>query len=155
MINLVFLRKFDLVNPTMDDKNDFIISEIVNELECGDMGKFYTNEILYHHDSSTFIPEEVSKLKPLWVIAVGNSATIAQRLKHQRKILVNPIVKFEDLNNISEFDRTYTYGFFDKSHKEDYECFKTAYPNSSWYGNTNHIYLFTIKDIVKDIIEKE
>ena len=155
MNNLIFLRKFDLVDPTMDDKNDFIISEIVNELECGDMGKFYTNDVLYHHNLNTFIPEEVSKYRPLWVIAEGNSASVAQRLKHQRKILINPTVKFDDLNNISEFDRNYTYGFFDKSHEKDYERFQSVYPNSIWYGNTNEIYLFTIKDIVKEIIEKE
>ena len=80
---------------------------------------------------------------------------MAQRLRNQRKILINPIVKFEDLNNISEFDRIYTYGFFDKSHKEDYEHFQAVYPNSDWYGNTDDIYLFTIKDIIKEIIGKE
>lgn len=155
MNNLVFLRKFDLVNPTMDDKNDFMISEIVDELECGDIGKFYTNDVLYHHNLNIFIPEEVSKYRPLWVIAEGNSASVAQRLKRQRKVLINPAVKFDDLNNISEFDRTYTYGFFDKNHEKDYERFQSVYPNSAWYGNTTDIYLFTIKDIVKDIIEKE
>ena len=155
MNNLIFLRKFDLINPTMDDKNDFMISEITDELECGDIGKIYTNDVLFEHDLDKFIPEEVAKHHPLWVIAVGNSATIAQRLKRQRKILVNPKVEFDDLNNISEFDRSYTYGFFDKNHEEDYKHFQSVYPNSAWYCTSNSIYLFTIKDIVRDIITEE
>ena len=152
MNNLIFLRKFDLINPTMDDKNDFMIAEINDELECGDIGKIYTNDVLFEHDLAKFIPEEVAKHHPLWVIAVGNTATFAQRLKRQRKILINPNVEFNDLNNISEFDRCYTFGFFDKNHEEDYNRFQSVYPNSARYCTSNCIYLFTIKDIIKGII---
>lgn len=155
MNNLIFLKKFDLVNTTIDEQDDFIISEIVNELECGDFGKLYTNDVLSKRNLNTFILEEVAKYYPLWVIAEGNSASVAQHLRNQRKILINPTVKSENLNNISEFDRTYTYGFFDRTHEKDYENFQSVYPRSAWYGNTNDLYLFTIKDIIKDIIEKE
>ena len=155
MNNLIFLHKYDLINPTMDDKNGFMMTEIANELECQDLGKIYNNDVLFDHDLAKFIPEEVAKHCPLWVIAVANSATVSQHLKYQRKILINPIVEFDDLNNISEFDRSYTYGFFDKSHEEDYERFQSVYPNSVWYCTFNSIYLFTIKDIVKDIIEEK
>lgn len=137
----------------MDDKNDFMIAEINDELECGDIGQIYNNDVLFEHDLVKFIPEEVAKYHPLWVIAVGNSATVAQQLKRQRKILVNPKIDFNDLNNISEFNRCYTYGFFDKNHEEDYNRFQSVYPNSAWYGTSNSIYLFTIKDIVKEIIK--
>ena len=154
MNNLIFLRKFDLINASMDDKNGFMMAEIASEVECGNLGTIYTNEVLYDHDLAKFIPEEVAKLRPTWVIAVGNSATVAQRLKRQRKILINPVVEFDDLNNISEFDRSYTYGFFDRTHEKDYERFQTVYPNSAWYGTSESIYLFTIKDIVRNIINE-
>lgn len=152
-MNLIFLCKFDLIHPTMDDKNSFMMAQIANELDCRDLGKIYTNEDLYDHDLAKFIPEEVEKHRPLWVIAVGNSASIAQKLKFRRKILINPVVGIEDLNNISEFDRTYTYGFFDKAHEKDYNRFQTVYPNVFWYMNTNTIFLFTIKDIIREIIK--
>ena len=153
MNNLIFLRKFDLINATMDDKTDFMIAEINDELECGEIGKIYTNDVLFEHELAKFIPEEVAKHLPLWVIAVGNSATVAQRLKRQRKILINPKVEFNDLNNISEFDRCYTYGFFDKNHEEDYTRFQSVYPNSAWYCTSNSIYLYTIKNLVIEIIK--
>ena len=64
----------------------------------------------------------------------------------QRKVI-------NDLNNVSEFDRHYTYGFFDKDHEKDYELFQKVYPNSAWYGDTKSLRLCDIEAVVKGILE--
>lgn len=63
MNTLVFLRPFTIKNPTLDQQNDFMIREILNELECDIKGKFYTNDDLYNKDLMAFIREEVAKFK--------------------------------------------------------------------------------------------
>lgn len=69
------------------------------------------------------------------------------------KILVNPTVTYNDLNNVSEFDRQYTFGFFDKDFEKDYELFQKVYPNAAWYGDTKELRLFMIEAVVKGILE--
>ncbi|MFR5757810.1 MAG: hypothetical protein ACLUE2_05095 [Bacteroides cellulosilyticus] len=54
---------------------------------------------------------------------------------------------------MSEFDRHYTYGFFDKDHEKDYELFQKVYPNSAWYGDTKSLRLCDIEAVVKGILE--
>ena len=151
---LIFLRKFNIKNPTLDEQNAFMMTEIMDEVECKDLGTFITNEVLYDKDLITFIPETVKSENPEWVIAVEDSATIVLRLKRQKKILINPKVSFDDLNNVPEFARQYTYGFFDQNHEEDYNRFQSVYPNSAWYLNLKNMSLFDIKDIAKGIIEE-
>ena len=152
---LIFLRKFNIKNPTLDEQNAFMMTEIMDEVECQDLGIFFTNEILYDKDLKTFIPEKVKSEDPEWIIAVDDSATVALKLKRQKKILINPKVSFDDLNNVPEFARQYTYGFFDKKHEEDYKRFQSVYPNSAWYINLKDMSLFDIKDIAKGIIEED
>ena len=152
---LIFLRKFNIKNPTLDEQNAFMMTEIMDEVECKDLGTFITNEVLYDKDLITFIPETVKSENPEWVIAVEDSATIVLRLKRQKKILINPKVSFDDLNNVPEFARQYTYGFFDQRHEEDYNRFQSVYPNSVWYLNLKDMSLFDIKDIAKSIIKED
>ena len=152
---LIFLRQFNIKNPTLDEQNAFMMTEIMDEVECKDLGKFITNEVLYDKDLETFIPEKVKSENPVWIIAVDDSATVALKLKRQKKILINPKVTFDDLNNVPEFARQYTFGFFDQNHEEDYNRFQSVYPNSAWYVNLKDMSLCDIKDIAKGIIEED
>ena len=118
------------------------------------MSRLSPNEILYDKNLDIYIPEIVNTEKPEWVIALDNSATVALKLKRQKKILINPKVTFDDLNNVPEFARQYTYGFFDQNHEEDYNRFQSVYPNSAWYFNLKDMSLFDIKDIAKGIMDE-
>ena len=152
---LIFLKKFNIKNPSLDEQNAFMMTEIMNEVECKDLGTFITNEVLYDKDLETFIPEKVKSEKPEWIVAVDGSASVALKLKWQKKILINPKVTFDDLNNVPEFARRHTFGFFDQNHEEDYNRFQSVYPNSAWYINLKDMSLFDIKDIAKGIIEED
>lgn len=105
---LVFLNPFSIKNPTLDEQNDFMMTEIVNEVECANLGKIYNNDMLHGRDFATFIPEQVRENKPQWVVAVGQCATIALGIRNQKKVLLNPKVSYDHLNNVSEFDREHT-----------------------------------------------
>ena len=149
---LVFLRPFTLKNPTLDQQNDFMIREIVNELECNIAGKFYTNDDLYGKDINIFIRAEIEKYKPEWVVAENESATVVLCLRNQKKILINPSVTYEDLNNVSEFSRENTWGFFDQDHEGDYERFTTVFPNVAFFPRQYDISLYTVKDFINLIL---
>lgn len=149
---LIFLKPFSIKNPTLDEQNHFIATEVVTEVECSGLGKMYNNYILHGKNLAVFIPQEVKKHKPQWVIAIGQCATVALNIRNQKKVLLNPRVSFEHLNNVSEFDREYTWGFFDDRHEQDYERFQSVFPYAAWYPMCDDLNLFTIKEIVEDII---
>ncbi len=149
---LVFLKPFSIKNPTLDEQNDFMMTEIVNEVECANLGKIYNNDMLHGRDLATFIPEQVRENKPQWVVAVGQCATVALGILNQKKVLLNPKVSYDHLNNVSEFDREHTYGFFDDRHEQDYERFQTVFPHAAWFPQDEDLTLFTIKEIVEEII---
>lgn len=149
---LVFLNPFSIKNPTLDEQNDFMMTEIVNEVECANLGKIYNNDMLHGRDFATFIPEQIRENKPQWVVAVGQCATIALGIRNQKKVLLNPKVSYDHLNNVSEFDREHTYGFFDDRHEQDYERFQTVFPHAAWFPQNDDLTLFTIKEIVEEII---
>lgn len=153
MKTLIFLKPFTLKNPTRDEQNDFMMREIFSEVECRDLGDFYTNEILHDKNLAEFIPAEVKRLRPEWVVAEGKCATAALSMRHQKKILINPKVTYEDLNNVSEQSRRNTYGFFDEHHEQDYERFQSAYLHAAWFTHDDDLTLFTIKEVVQSIIE--
>ena len=71
-----------------------------------------------------------------------------------KKLLVNPIVTFDDLNNVSEYARQHTYGFFGAlpQQQKSYELFQSVYPNAAWYVNAPNLSLIDIKDISVCII---
>ena len=149
---LVFLKPFSIKNPTLDEQNDFMMTEIVNEVECTNLGKIYNNDMLHGRDLATFIPEQVRENKPQWVVAVGQCATVALGILNQKKVLLNPKVSYDHLNNVTEFDREHTYGFFDDRHEQDYERFQTVFPHAAWFPQDEDLTLFTIKEIVEEII---
>lgn len=149
---LVFLKPFSIKNPTPDEQNDFMMTEIVNEVECANLGKIYNNDMLHGRDLATFIPEQVRENKPQWVVAVGQCATIALNIRNQKKVLLNPKVSYDHLNNVSEFDREQTFGFFDDRHEQDYERFQTVFPHAAWFPQDDDLTLFTIKEMVEEII---
>ena len=120
---LVFLKPFSIKNPTLDEQNNFMMTEIVNEVECANLGKIYNNDMLHGRDLATFIPEQIRENKPQWVVAVSQCATIALNIRNQKKVLLNPKVSYDHLNNVSEFDREHTYGFFDDRHEQDYATY--------------------------------
>lgn len=149
---LVFLKPFSIKNPTLDEQNDFMMTEIVNEVECANLGKIYNNDMLHGQDLATFIPEQVRENNPQWFFAVGQCATVALGIRNQKKVLLNPKVSYDHLNNVSEFDREHTFGFFDNRHEHDYERFQTVFPHAAWFPQADNLNLFSIKEIVEEII---
>lgn len=152
---LIFLRPFTIKNPTLDEQNAFMAREIVNEMECAEVGEVYSNEVLHGKDLAAFIRKTVKEKHPEWIVAEGASATAAFGIRNQKKILINPKVSYEDLNNVSEFDRQKTFAFFDGCHEQDYERFQSAYLNSALFPDDDNLTLFTIKEMVQSVIETE
>lgn len=152
---LIFLKPFTLKNPTSDQQNEFMLREDVNMVECADLGCVYNNDDLHGKDISEFITRKVEEHRPEWVVAEGECATVVLKMKRQKKILLNPKVSIEDLNNVAEHTRQNTYGFFDDCHEQDYERFQSVYPNAAWFPQDDNLMLFTIKEIVQEIIETE
>lgn len=149
---LIFLKPFSIKNPTLDEQNDFMTTEIVNEVECDNLGKIYNNDMLHGRNLAAFIPEQIKENNPQWLIAVGECATVALNTRNQKKVVLNPKVGFEHLNNVSVFDRENTYGFFDDRHEQDYERFQSVFPHVAWFPQDNNLNLFTIKEMVEEII---
>ena len=85
---LIFLKPFTIKNPTLDEQNEFILLEIVNEVECAQLGTIYNNDKLYGKGLYEFINKEARRLKPEWIVAEGESATVALAIKKQKKILI-------------------------------------------------------------------
>ena len=108
--------------------------------------------------NKSYYCKEVRKIiadqKPDWVIAAGESATACINLHQQKKILINPFVKWGDLNNVPDYARLHTYGFFGAlpEQEKSYELFQTVYPNVSWFVNAPNLQLIDIKDIIYGII---
>lgn len=152
---LIFLKPFTLKNPTLDQQNEFMLRENVNEVECADLGRIYNGDDLHGKDISEFMIKEVEKHRPEWIIAEGECATAALKMKHQKKMLLNPKVTTDDLNSVSEHTRQHTYGFFDDRHSQDYERFLSVYPHAALFPEDDNLILFTIKEIAKEIIETE
>lgn len=150
---LIFLKPFNIKNPTLDEQNAFMMREIVNEMECADMGITYNNDQLYGKNLSEFIIHEVKRLRPEWIVAEGECATVALILKNQKKVLLNPKVALNKLNNVPEHTRQNTFGFFDDLHEQDYERFQSVYPHAAWFPQDDDLTLFTIKEAVQYIIE--
>lgn len=150
---LIFLKPFTIKNPTLDEQNAFMMRETVNEVECSDMGIIYNNNQLYGKNLFEFIMQEVKCLRPEWIVAEGQCATVALTLKNQRKILLNPKVSFDALNDVPENTRQNTFGFFDDRHQQDYERFLTVYPHAAWFPQDDNLALFTIKEAIQSMIE--
>lgn len=151
---LIFPEPFRINNPTLDDQNSCMISSLIDEIEMKEVGNFVEVNTLQESDYAREIRRIVTKQKPDWVIASGESATACINLYGQNKILINPIVTFNDLNKVPEYARQHTYGFFGALQEQEinYELFQTVYPNATWYFNSSTLRLVDIKEIVISII---
>ena len=154
---LIFLGTFEKPEASMEEKTDFIIEQNEMYLELKPLGVVYDYNALPYNDRAAlknFISEKIGECKPKWIIGDGTSATVLMSMKIPRRILVNPKVTFEDLNNVTDKVRHSTFGFFDKHHEKDYERFQSVYPNSAWYPETT-IDLLDIKQLIEGIIKED
>lgn len=151
---LIFPDPFRIKNPTFDEQNSYMISLLIDEFEMSEVGNWIDVSTLQESDYAREIQRIVAEQKPDWVIASGESATACINLYWQNKILVNPVVTFNDLNNVPEYARKHTYGFFGAlpEQEKSYELFQTVYPNAAWYLNAQKLHLIDVKDIVFDIV---
>lgn len=157
--NLIFLKPFTIKSPTLDQQNDFLTREFLIETECADFGKIYDNDALHGKNLATFIPVTIQSENPEWVIADGECATVALALHGQKKILINPKVTDQDLDNVPDFALENTYAYFDLGHEQDYERLQAVFPNAVlmgfFDGGSDAISLFDIKEMVEDIINEQ
>lgn len=146
---LIFPAPFLIKKPTADQQTEYMISLLMEEMAMEGIGDFIEvnalNKSNYYEDVRKIIAER----KPDWVIAAGESATACIGLHGIKKILVNPIVTFDDLNNVPGYARQHTYGFFGAlpQQQKSYELFQSVYPNATWYVNAPNLSLIDIKDI--------
>ena len=151
---LIFPAPLLIKEITADQQNDYMFSLLKDEMALEWIGDFIEVNAL----NKSYYCKEVRKIiadqKPDWVIASGESATACIGLYGQKKILVNPIVTFDDLNNVPEYARLHTYGFFGAlpEQEKSYELFQTVYPNVSWFVNAPNLQFIDIKDIIYGII---
>ena len=142
---LIFPAPFLIKNPTADQQTEYMISLLMEEMAMEGIGDFIEvnalNKSNYYEDVRKIIAER----KPDWV----ESATACIGLHGIKKILVNPIVTFDDLNNVPGYARQHTYGFFGAlpQQQKSYELFQSVYPNAAWYVNAPNLSLIDIKDI--------
>lgn len=150
---ITFLERFDIEHVTPDSPMAYMFNEW-DDFEVADkFGKSYGQNEFFENDQRKVINDLIKSNRPKWVIALYDSATIVLKRRFQRKILINPTITYNDLNNVSEFDRQFTYGFFDRDFEKDYELFQKAYPNAAWYGGTKNLRLCDIEAIAKGIME--
>lgn len=151
---LIFPKPFRIKNPTLADQNSYMFSSLIDVVAMKEVGNFVEVNTLQESDYAREIRRIVAMQKPDWVIASGESATTCINLYRQNKILINPVVTFNDLNNVPEHARQHTYGFFGAlpEQEKNYELFQTVYPNATWYFNTSELRLVDIKEISIAII---
>lgn len=151
---LIFPAPFRAYNPALEEQNDYMISSLYDEVAMEHVGRFIgVNELdkaIYAQEIRRIITEQ----SPEWVIASRESATACIGLHGQKKILINPAVTPCDLNNVPEYARRHTFGFFGALQEQErsYELFQTVYPNAAWYINVTDLRLFHIKDISTAIV---
>ena len=153
---LIFPAPFLIKTPTVDQQNDYLFSLLKDEMVVKDIGDSIEVNALNKSDYHEEIRKIIAERKPDWVIAAGESTTACLCVHGQKKILVNPVTTFDDLNNVSEYARQYTYGFFGAfpQQQKSYELFQTVYPNVAWFANAPNSNLIDIKDIIYDIINE-
>ena len=114
---LIFPAPFLMKAPTVDQQNEYMVSSLKDEISMEGIGDFVEVNALNESDYCKEVRKIIAEQKPDWVIASGESATACLCLHGQKKILVNPIVTFNDLNNVPEYARLRTYGFFGSGRK--------------------------------------
>ncbi len=153
---LIFPAPFLEKNPTADQQNNYLFSLLKDETAMRDIGDFIEVDALNKSDYYKEVRKIIAERKPDWVITSEESATACIGFHGQKKILVNPTVTFDDLNNVPEYARQYTYGFFGAlpEQQRGYELFQSVYPNVVWFVNAPDLSLIDIKDIIYDIVNE-
>lgn len=151
---LIFPAPFLSQEPTADQQNDYMFSLLRDGMALEGIGDFVEVNVLNKSDYCEEVRKMIAEQKPDWVIAAGESATACINLHRQKKILINPFVKWDDLNNVPDYARLHTYGFFGAlpEQEKSYELFQTVYPNASWFVNAPNLSLIDVKDIIRGII---
>ena len=151
---LIFPAPLLIKEITADQQNDYMFSLLKDEVSLEGIGDFIEVNTLNKSDYCEEVRRMIAEQKPDWVIAAGESATACINLHRQKKILINPFVKWDDLNNVPDYARLHTYGFFGAlpEQEKSYELFQTVYPNVSWFVNAPNLQLIDIKDIIHGII---
>ena len=151
---LIFLGTFNKKNASMEEKNDFIIGQTFVFAEYAESGTVFDYTQIPPDDVAGFIKKKIKELKPLWVVGEGTSASALMKMKVAGRVLVNPPVGFDDLNNVPDHVRQTTYGFFDKDHEEDYNRFQSVFPHSAWYPEQK-IDLLSLQPVLATILTEE
>lgn len=151
---LILPAPFRVKNPTTADQNAYLISLLEDEAAMGKYGHCWEVNTLEESVYKEEINRIVAEQKPDWVIASGESATACMNLHRQKKILINPVVTYSDLNNVPEYARHYTYGFFGALPEQEacYDLFQTVYPKAAWYFNRPDLQMSDVRDMIVDII---
>lgn len=150
---IIFLESFCIEHATPENQLAYLEMEVMENHVGSKFGRVYGQRQFFGNDQRKVIQDIIKSDRPKWVIGMFDSATILLKIRLQRKILVNPTITFNDLNNVTEFDRRNTYGFFDADHEADYALFQKVYTNSAWYANTTRLRLSDIETEIKEIIE--
>lgn len=129
---LIFLNPFTVENPSREQQTDFLYENMEPTSALGKLGKVYDYRELpkMEEELKAFIKGKVIEEKPQWVVATDLSASVLAGIKIPNRILINPRISFDDLNNVPEHDLQTTHGFFDQSHEADYERFGSVYPSA-------------------------
>lgn len=154
---LIFLDKWENPNPTNDEWMGFSLCQSDDCDNCSDLGMVIDDGFFSNSGKSQMeiISGLIEMYRPKWVVGLENSATLLLPYHHQRKILINPTVGYDDLNNVPQFAVANTYGFFSSMRMESYGRFKTVYPNAEYIPSelSNQILLVSdLKDVIKRII---
>lgn len=107
MKTLIFL--YPLTQHQLETDELKIGLQQVTVSECYGMGRIYTAQDLVDKDLDKFIPTEIEKQNPRWIIAEGRCATEVLKLKGIKKVLINPHV-IEQESDVSDFDKDNTWG---------------------------------------------
>ena len=100
---LIFPAPFLIQKTTADQQNDYMFSLLKDEVALEGIGDFIEVNALNKSDYCEEVRRIIAEQKPNWIIASEESATACIGLYGQKKILVNPIVTFDDLNNVPEY----------------------------------------------------
>ena len=130
--NLIFLNPFTIENPTFEQQTDFLYEDMMASSALGKFGDVFNYKELpkTEVELKAFIEGKIIEEKPQWVVATDLSASVLAGIKIPNRILINPAISFDDLNNVLEHVRHTTHGFFDRSHETDYERFCSVYPSA-------------------------
>lgn len=151
---LIFPHPFHINHPTPDQQNDYLFSLLRDEVVMGELGDIIDVNDLQKADYPEQVRRIIADQRPDWVIASGESATACINLHQQKKILVNPSLTFDDLNNVPEFARRHTYCIFgsQEEHHKNYALCQSVFPNVAWHINLPDLQLADIKDVIMQII---